>query len=125
LNVGIRLTSLLYQLSAKDNETFVVIPQEGIGDKSPPKSERRLLVATLTLFNTITKSLLTSVPYFQALDDHGLRSVTQEVIVRHYSAGEVVFLESDPGKGLHLVVEGLCKVYHLSLEGREHILHLL
>jgi CRP/FNR family transcriptional regulator len=82
-------------------------------------------VTTLTLFDTATKSLLTGVPYFEVLDDARLRSVAQEVIARHYHAGEVIFLEGDPGRGLHLVVEGVCKVYHLSTEGREHILHLL
>lgn len=78
-----------------------------------------------TLFDVQTKSLITGVPYFQALDDDGLKSVAQEIIVRQFSAGEVIFLEGDPGRGLHLVAEGLCKIYHLSVEGREHILHLL
>ncbi|MCQ3979731.1 MAG: hypothetical protein DPW09_40450, partial [Anaerolineae bacterium] len=82
-------------------------------------------MTTLTLFDTTTKSLLGGVSYFQTLDDDGLRSAAQAVIVRHYSAGEIVFIEGNPGRGLHLVVEGLCKIYHLSPEGREHILHLL
>lgn len=82
-------------------------------------------MTTLTLFDTTTNSLLAGIPYFRALADDGLRSVAQGVIVRHYSAGEVVFIEGNPGRGLHLVVEGLCKIYHLSPEGREHILHLL
>ncbi len=69
------------------------------------------------LFDLQTKSLITGVPYFQALDDDGLKSVAQEIVVRHYSAGEVIFLEGDPGRGLHLVVKGLCKIYHLSIEG--------
>ncbi len=82
-------------------------------------------MTTLTLFDAVTKSLLTKIPYFQALDDAGLQSVAQEVIVREYSAGQVIFLEGEPDRGLHLVVEGLGKIYHMSPEGREHILHLL
>lgn len=78
-----------------------------------------------TLFDVQTKSLIGGVPYFQALDDAGLRSVAQEIIVRHYSTGQVIFLEGEPGRGLHLVVKGLGKIYHMSSEGREHILHLL
>lgn len=78
-----------------------------------------------TLFDVQTKSLISGIPYFQALDDDGLRSVAQEIIVRHYSTGQVIFLEGEPGRGLHLVVEGLGKIYHMSSEGREHILHLL
>jgi CRP/FNR family transcriptional regulator len=82
-------------------------------------------VTILTLFDTTIKSLLGGVSYFQTLDDDGLRSAAQAVVVRHYSAGEIVFIEGNPGRGLHLVVAGLCKIYHLSPEGREHILHLL
>jgi CRP/FNR family transcriptional regulator len=82
-------------------------------------------LTTPALFDIATKSLLSGVPYFQALDDDGLRSVAREVIVREYSAGQVIFLEGEPGRGLHLVVDGLGKIYHLSAEGREHILHLL
>lgn len=78
-----------------------------------------------TLFDVHAKSLISGIPYFQAFDDDGLKNVAQEIIVRHYSAGEVIFLEGDPGQGLHLVVGGFCKIYHLSVEGREHILHLL
>jgi CRP/FNR family transcriptional regulator len=72
-----------------------------------------------------TRLLIKGVPYFQALDDEGLNRVAQAIVVRYYRAGEVIFLEGDSGRGLHLVVEGVCKVFHLSLEGREHILHLL
>jgi len=84
-----------------------------------------MVLTVPTLFDVQTKSFITGVPYFQALNDDGLKSVAQEIVVRHYNAGEVIFLEGDPGRGLHLVVEGLCKIYHLSVEGREHILHLL
>jgi CRP/FNR family transcriptional regulator len=44
------------------------------------------------------------------------------VIVRRYHAGEIIFLEGEPDAGLHLVVEGMAKVYRLSEGGREHIL---
>lgn len=96
-----------------------------VGKLSRVNFFEEMILTVPTLFDVQTKSLITGVPYFHALDDDGLKSVAQEIIVRHYSAGEVIFLEGDPGRGLHLVVEGLCKIYHLSVEGREHILHLL
>lgn len=68
------------------------------------------------------KSLLKAVPYFRALDDRALAAVGQEVITRHYQAGQIIFWEGEPDAGLHLVVEGLCKVYRLSEGGREHVL---
>jgi len=71
------------------------------------------------------RSLLKAVPYFRALDDHALDAVGKEVITRHYQAGEIIFLEGEPDAGLHLVTEGLCKVYRLSEGGREHVLATL
>lgn len=64
-------------------------------------------------------------PYFQTLDDSALEAVAREVIPRQYRAGTLIFLEGDPAAGLHLVTEGLCKIYRLSVGGREHILATL
>jgi CRP/FNR family transcriptional regulator len=75
--------------------------------------------------NEQTKLLLKEVPYFRNLDAQALEIVAQEVVVQHYPAGAIIFLEGDPVAGLHLVAEGLCKVYRLSEGGREHILTTL
>ncbi len=82
------------------------------------------------MFTTIfvddnAKPLLKAVPYFQALDENVLAQVAREVVARRYGAGEIIFLEDEPDAGLHLVVEGLCKVYRLSEGGREHVLATL
>ncbi len=71
------------------------------------------------------KELLQSVPYFTALSDAALVDVAAEFIVRRYQAGELIFLEGDPEAGLHLVIEGLCKVYRMSEAGREQVLATL
>ncbi len=71
------------------------------------------------------KALLRFIPYFQGLDDATLGVILHYVIVRRFSAGEIIFLEQNPNAGLHLVATGLCKVYRLSEEGREHILTVL
>jgi CRP/FNR family transcriptional regulator len=75
--------------------------------------------------NGKTKSLLQSVPYFQGLPDEALEVVAREVIIRTYQAGQIIFLEEEPDAGLHLVAEGLCKVYRLSEGGREQVLATL
>jgi CRP/FNR family transcriptional regulator len=82
-------------------------------------------VATPILVDDKAKSLLRAVPYFWGLDENALEVVAREVIVRRYKAGELIFLEDDPAAGLHLVVDGLCKVYRLSEGGREHVLATL
>jgi len=82
-------------------------------------------VTALTLVDDQAKLLLRAVPYFKALDDIALAAVAQEVVVYHYQAGELIFLEDDPAAGLHLVAVGRCKVYRLSERGREHVLATL
>jgi len=77
------------------------------------------------LIDDRTISLLQAVPYFRALDEQTLASVAREVITRHYQAGEIIFLEGEPDAGLHLVADGLCKVYRLSEGGREQVLATL
>ena len=72
-----------------------------------------------------TKELLQAVPYFAALDDAALADVAAEFIARRYRAGELIFLEGDSEAGLHLVAEGLCKIYRVSEAGREQVLALL
>jgi CRP-like cAMP-binding protein len=71
------------------------------------------------------ESLLRAVPYFQVLDRASLEAVAQEVVERHYAAGELSFLEGEPSAGLHLVAHGLCKVYRVSPGGREQVLAAL
>lgn len=43
---------------------------------------------------------------------------------RRFSKGDVVFTEGDPGDGFHIVIEGRIKVYKLSVQGKEQILHV-
>ena len=69
--------------------------------------------------------LLRSVPYFKTLGRQALEDVAQEVSTRQYAAGQIIFLEDEPDAGLYLVVIGLCKVFRMSAEGREHVLAIL
>lgn len=74
------------------------------------------------LINDNTRSLLRAVPYFRDLDEDALEAVAHAVVQRYYKAGELIFLEGESSAGLHLVARGLCKVYRLSVGGREQVL---
>jgi CRP/FNR family transcriptional regulator len=84
------------------------------------------VVSTSTvLINDQTKTLLKNVPYFETLDDTALQAVAQEIVTQNYQAGDIIFWEDDPNAGLHLVVDGHCKVFRISNSGREHVLAML
>lgn len=68
-------------------------------------------------------ALLRRVPYFSGLPESLLGSLAAACIARQYDRGQVIFLEGDPCAGLHIMDAGEVKIYKLSPQGREQILH--
>lgn len=69
--------------------------------------------------------LLRKVPYFSGLPESLLRALGEAAVERSYGRGELIFLEGEPCSGLHIVTGGEVKVFKLSPQGREQILHRL
>ena len=63
-------------------------------------------------------------PYFGPLDPPLLERLAAQAIWRSFNPGDTIQLEGEPSAGLWLIEEGRVKVYKLSPDGREHILHL-
>ena len=70
-------------------------------------------------------NLLRRVPYFSGLSDDVLAALAAAAVQRRYGRGQVIFLEGDPCAGLYVVAEGEAKIFKLSPQGREQILHRL
>lgn len=68
------------------------------------------------------KQVLKGTPLFAALDDAELSSLAARCVVRPFSAGEVLFSEGEPCKGLYIVVDGRVRIFKSSVSGREHVL---
>ncbi len=68
---------------------------------------------------------LQRLPYFASLPADALQALIQYSIKRNYQQGELIFLEGDVAAGLYLILDGSVKVYKLSAEGDEQILHIL
>jgi CRP/FNR family transcriptional regulator len=69
--------------------------------------------------------LFRQIPYFAVVGDDALGAVARKAIRRTYEPGQMIFLEGEPCTGLHIVQSGLVKVFKVSLEGREQVLHVL
>lgn len=67
----------------------------------------------------------TAVACFAGVAPHVLQRLDQTAHRHHYQAGASIFLEGGACAGLHVVTEGLVKLYRLSPEGRPHTLSLL
>ncbi|MDP2643869.1 MAG: Crp/Fnr family transcriptional regulator [Desulfobacterales bacterium] len=62
---------------------------------------------------------------FNGLSDSHLEEIERISIPNTFNKGETVFSEGEPCKGFYIIVDGQVKIYKVSLEGKEHILHIL
>ncbi len=71
---------------------------------------------------TLTVDVLRHNPLFASVSDHGLELIYRLAAPHHYRKGEIVFSEQDEAECVHLVAEGLVKIYCLADDGREKVL---
>ncbi|NOY68168.1 MAG: Crp/Fnr family transcriptional regulator [Deltaproteobacteria bacterium] len=72
-----------------------------------------------TIPTIISESLL-----FNGLGETHLKSIFSIASERTVTRGELIFSEGDPGNGFYIIIEGRVKVFKLSMEGKEQILHI-
>ena len=73
--------------------------------------------------NCLDPNLLRRVPYFAGLPDSVLVELAAVAVEHRYARGQLIFLEGEPCAGLYVVAEGEVKIFKLSPQGREQILH--
>jgi CRP/FNR family transcriptional regulator len=62
---------------------------------------------------------------FRGLPEGELRQLERISEVREYEKGDILFHEGAEGTGFYVVADGRVKVYKMSFDGREQILHIL
>jgi CRP/FNR family transcriptional regulator len=67
---------------------------------------------------------LSQVDLFNGLSLPQLDEVARIVSVREYRKGELVFSDGDEGIGFYIVISGKVKVYKVSPDGKEQIMHI-
>lgn len=88
-----------------------------------PESNLTLMSKILTVPSTL--EFLRAVPYFARLSAPALEALAAVAIERSYASGATIFWEEEPATGLFVIEEGCIKICRHSVDGREHILHLL
>ena len=68
--------------------------------------------------------ILSNIPLFKGLPQTQIQDLTRIAIDKHFLKGQTVFSEGDEGNGFYVVVSGLVKVFKLSINGKEQILHI-
>ena len=69
--------------------------------------------------------VLTDIPLFAELSVEELRKITAISSLVNYKEGEFVFHEGEAFPGIYIVLKGLVKIFKISPQGKEYILHLL
>jgi CRP/FNR family transcriptional regulator, dissimilatory nitrate respiration regulator len=69
-------------------------------------------------------NIISQIPLFNGLPDDQVSAIRQIAVEKQYNKGQTIFSEGDETKGLFVVVDGRVKIYKVSSEGKEHILHI-
>lgn len=69
--------------------------------------------------DTIMESLL-----FAGLPQDQLESIQNIIVEKEFGKGETIFSEGDEGAGFFVVSQGMVKIFKVSLEGKEQIIHI-
>jgi len=68
--------------------------------------------------------IISQTPLFQNLPEDDLTRIRKIAKDKFYNKGQTVFSEGDDGNGFYVVAAGKVKIYKVSLEGKEQILHI-
>ncbi len=69
------------------------------------------------------RTFLAQIQLWQGLPEEQLDALAKIAIAKTYRKGEVIFEQGDEGRGFFVVKSGRVKVYKLSTDGKEQILH--
>ncbi len=68
---------------------------------------------------------ISAIQLFSGMSREHCRELAGIVEERKYDRGEIIFSEGDEGTGFYITFEGRVKIFKLSLDGKEQILHIL
>lgn len=70
------------------------------------------------------RKLLSESILFNELPEEHIDAILSIAVEKKASSGELIFSDGDPGNGFYIAADGLVKVYKLSPDGKEQILHM-
>lgn len=68
--------------------------------------------------------IISGVPLFSRLPEDQRKDLSQLAINKSYHKGDVIFSEGDKGSGFYVITAGQVKIFKVSSEGKEQILHI-
>lgn len=72
----------------------------------------------------LINDIVSTSPLFQGLPDEQLKALRAIAVKEDYVKGETIFSEGADGRGFFIAESGSIKIYKLSFDGKEQILHI-
>jgi len=73
----------------------------------------------------MSTDLLRRCPLFAGLKDEELRGIRAIANLKHVGKREILFSDGEEAKGFYVILSGKIKLYKISPEGKEQILHIV
>lgn len=73
----------------------------------------------------ISAETFNNLPLFSELTGQQSKRIISISKIINYKKNETIFMEGDPYKGFYILLNGSVKIYKISFEGKESILHLI
>lgn len=68
--------------------------------------------------------IISNTPLFKGLNEDVLQEICTIAVQKDYDKGQFIFSEGDDGNGFYIVANGKVKIFKVSAEGKEQILHI-
>jgi CRP-like cAMP-binding protein len=68
---------------------------------------------------------IAAIPLFTGLPRAHLEDLAVILVDQTFRRGQLIFSEQDEGNGFYVIISGRVKIFKLSLEGKEQILHIM
>jgi len=69
-------------------------------------------------------NIISTIPLFNGLPEDQISAIKKIAVAKQFNRGEIIFSDGDEGNGFFVIAEGRVKVFKVSTEGKEQILHI-
>ncbi|MFZ1321242.1 MAG: Crp/Fnr family transcriptional regulator [Ignavibacteria bacterium] len=70
-------------------------------------------------------SILKKINLFSDLNENELDKIYSHSNIKTFDKGEMIFFDTEPYIGFYIVIEGSVKIFKISKDGREHVIHFI
>ncbi|MBF0225986.1 MAG: Crp/Fnr family transcriptional regulator [Desulfobacterales bacterium] len=67
---------------------------------------------------------ISTISIFEGLPENNVADISEISLIKEFNKNEIIFSEGDKGNGFFVIINGIVKIFKLSPDGKEQILHI-